>query len=222
MPAKGTRKSKDKERKKEVSPTSTVNTRSRDKKDSADVAHALALSQKDHLQQQEMQEEEDRTLRLTLRRSLRDVSTAKTPPGYVRDVDGKLFVSSARHIPPPSFLCVFLNPPICMGDSDSWSSVKPLELTTLGNLSPNIKTTFSGRGSVSRAPLNWGQGLLTKLKSRSLLSSPSASCSEENVESEDLLVKSTSDSMENKDEIPVLSREVLIESSVVHIEQQNN
>jgi hypothetical protein len=62
MPAKGTRKSKDKERKKEVSPTSTVNTRSRDKKDSADVAHALALSQKDHLQQQEMQEEEDRTL----------------------------------------------------------------------------------------------------------------------------------------------------------------
>ncbi len=116
MPAKGTRKSKGKERKKEVSPTSTGTiTRSRDKKDSADVAHALALSQKDHLQQQEMQEEEDRTLRLTLRRSLRDVSTAKTPPGYVRDVDGKLFVSSARHVPPPSFLCVSLPPPSAWG-----------------------------------------------------------------------------------------------------------
>jgi hypothetical protein len=38
MPTKSTRKSKDKERKKEVTPTFSVNTRSRDKKDSADVA----------------------------------------------------------------------------------------------------------------------------------------------------------------------------------------
>jgi hypothetical protein len=65
---------------------------------------------------------------MTLRRSLRDVSAIKTPSGNVRDVDGKLNVSSARHVPSPSFLCVSLPPPICLGDSDSLSFAKPLKL----------------------------------------------------------------------------------------------